>query len=80
MPPASLRFSSAGTASAEWFLKSRLASDAPDMELGELIDPSTGEIDGQMALAVYPARFEGRKAVEILGLEDCSLRLKVSLR
>ncbi|MCG8462485.1 MAG: carboxypeptidase-like regulatory domain-containing protein, partial [Holophagales bacterium] len=49
------------------------ASSGP--EALEILDPATGEIDGISALAIYPVRFEGSRAVEVLDLEDCEVHL-----
>lgn len=42
----------------------------------QLLDPATGEIDGETALAIYPLRYEGRKAKEVLDTAGCSAYLK----
>ena len=41
----------------------------------DLLDPSTGEIDGTRALSIFPVRYEGPRSVEILDVPGCEVHM-----
>ena len=56
------------------------ASGSASEKAGELLDPSTGELEGKTALAIYPVRYEGTSAKEILNPPGCEVRLLSAAR
>lgn len=59
-----------------WMILAAAAGGTPLAGLEGRLDPATGEIEGETAVVVYPARFVGAKPVEILRPEDCVVRLR----
>lgn len=47
----------------------------PTLAQAPILDPTTGELDGKTALAIYPVRFEGTRAQEVLDPSGCEVRL-----
>ena len=69
-----LRPASLGSLAALW-----LVAVGPIYSLSgkeKLLDVETGVVDGRTAIAIYPMRYEGRKAAEVLGTEGCTVHLK----
>ncbi len=47
----------------------------PALPQAPILDPATGELDGKTALAIYPVRFDGTRAQEVLDPPGCEVRL-----